>query len=320
MTPNDGLSNVSIVLLSHNRSDVLHSAIQRLLGYVDSFGCELIIVDNASTDGSAQIISNLVGPRRDVRVIMNAVNLGVAGGRNCGWALVTRDLVLSIDDDTIVSASDIVRMSELMKADGSIGALSPRILHAKSRLPQLDLGDQSCELTNYHGACHMIRRSVMDLLGPNDELCNFGGEEINYSICIRSAGFKVCYTPKSTALHNSIERSNYEGIERRRRRVFNYTRINYKYFPLGTATILSIRVTISYLMSSIRHFGLSVVPPLLLASLDGVRQGRRGHRQIPNHVVNFYRDPAARPDIGNVPVGRKLVKRLIGSRSGRPSV
>ena len=73
-----------MVVLSHNRIDELRRNLPYLCDHAAEFGYELIIVDNASTDASVELLKMLMRQHQNVRVIFNEVNSGVAQGRNTG--------------------------------------------------------------------------------------------------------------------------------------------------------------------------------------------------------------------------------------------
>lgn len=307
---NRKLSEISIVVLSHNRKADLQRNLTGLLRIVEREGCELIVVDNASTDGSGEMIRQSLAHKAGTRFIANETNLGVAGGRNAGWRTAGRKFILNIDDDTFVTADAIMAMLSVFCEDASIGIVSPRILHFQTGSRQLDLGTARQSLANFHGACHLLRAELIQRVGLNDELCSFGGEELDYSIRARSAGYNIIYVPDSTVLHNNLTRKGPTGADRRIRWLYNFTRIHYKHFSIHLAARFSLRYFVSHLLSGVRAHGVSFAGPLLAAAIRGVRDGRIAHRPVPARVASFYRDPELRPDYGNVGIWRKLTRRL----------
>ena len=301
------LSAVSIVVLSHNRKDALEKNLVNLLQLVQQHGCELIVVDNASTDGSTDVIRRASAGRGGIQVLLNDRNLGVAGGRNAGWRMATRDFLLNIDDDTLVTGNDILKMLGVLQERIDIGIVSPRISHAGTGAMQLDLGDGEYQLTSFHGACHMVRRSLLQEIGFNDEACTFGGEELDLSIRARAAGYDVIYTPCVTALHDNHPRKGREGSDRLVRWLYNFVRVHHKHFPLMSALPLSLRYLTTYLATGMRLRGPLFALPLLGSAWRGMRDGRRHHQRVPDAAVAFYCAPDRLPDIGNVPLSRKVV-------------
>lgn len=309
---------VSIVMLSHNRSDALQKNLPRLHSLAQEHGCELILVDNASIDGSVALIQNTAISLPHAKVVLNVENLGVAGGRNAGWRLATREFILNIDDDTIVSSEAVEAMLAVLRARDDVGIVSPRILHAKTREAQLDYGSIECQISNFHGCCHMVRSSLVRKIGYNDEACSFGGEELDYSIRARTVGMDVIYTPVATVFHDNFTRPPSEGKQRRERWAYNFIRIHHKHFGPRRAFVFSARYLLSLAISGVRVFGLGFIPVLFSAAVRGVCDGRRNRAPVPRAVENFYARPDLRPDLGNIPIWSKLVGRFTARRSIHP--
>lgn len=305
----DDLSSVSIVVLSYNRKEALERNLGVLVLLEEATGCEVVVVDNASTDGSQDVIRAATTRLPGLVVLLNDRNLGVAAGRNAGWSSASRDYILNIDDDTFVTAEAVAAMLMLLQERPEIGIVSPRIVHARTGASQLDFGTTEYRLGNFHGACHMLRRSLLQQIGYNDEACTFGGEELDLSIRSRAAGWDVVYTPHATVRHDSHPRPGREGRERRSRWLYNFVRVHHKHLPLLAAIPLSLRYMVSHLVAGLRSDGVRAAPALLTATWRGVCHGRRQRRLVPNEVVRFYTDPALRPDLGNVPLWSKLRRR-----------
>jgi GT2 family glycosyltransferase len=219
-------------------------------------------------------------------------------------------LVLSIDDDTIVTSEAIHALVSALKARPEAGIVSPRILHADTLAAQFDFGHRAYEPANFHGACHLVRGALFDRVGFNDEVCSFGGEELDYSIRARAAGYRVLYAPDATVFHNSKPRLGSEDRDRRVRWLHSFVRVHHKHFPLNLARRLTLRYSLGHLLSGIRTHGPGITLSLLGATARGIRDGRREHSPAPDEVIAFYANPEVRPDFGNVPLSRKLSQRL----------
>jgi len=308
MAPDD-LSAISIVVLSHNRKDALEPNLFALIRMVRECGCELIVVDNASTDGSAQMIREAAADCHGMKALLNDRNLGVGGGRNVGWRAAGRDYILNIDDDTIVTVDAVRKMLTMLRDRPEIGVVSPRIKHARTGEMQFDFGHVEYRPTNFHGACHMVRRTLLETVGFNDDSCTFGGEELDLSIRARAAGQDVVYTPGVTVLHDSQVRHGREGSDRLVRWLYNLVRIHHKHFPLVAALPLSWRYLMNYLVTGVRARGPSFAVTLIGSAWRGWRDGRRQHHRVPKEVVAFYTAPDRLPDIGNVPILEKLRRK-----------
>jgi GT2 family glycosyltransferase len=304
------LANLSIVLLSYNRREVLERNVTALSCLSEKTGCEVIVVDNASTDGSAEFLANALTRQANMHLIANSSNTGVASGRNAGWHAANREFILNIDDDTVISVDAITSMLAVMAAKRCVGIISPQIRHAATGITQLWFEEPTRRLSNFHGACHLIRRNVIEKIGFNDEDCSFGGEELDLSIRAWAAGFEVLYVGKAVVLHDSLIHTGNDGRWRRERWLYNFIRVHQKHFPIRTAVPFSLRFLASNLISARGAFGPVFLARMLRAAVCGFFDGRRAHKLVPPHVVNLYRRVDLQPEFGNVPLLTKLRRKI----------
>jgi len=301
---------ISLVILSFNRRDEIEHTLPYLCYLREEHGFELIVVDNASSDGSREFLLSLAPRFPSMRLILNSSNLGVASGRNAGWRLAQREYILQLDDDLRIELMDLQKLCEVMDSNPGAGVLSPKIVHAQTGISECDHGNSECEVANFHGACHLVRRVVFQQVGEIDPLCAFGGEELDYSVRVRDSGFTVMYTPGVTVKHNSQIKKGHEGEWRRRMWVYNYTRVNFKHFPFNIAALFAFRYCVSHMISAVIHLGIQFASSLPWYALQGARDGRRHHLDISNDTCRFYINPQLRPEFGNVPIWRKLLLAL----------
>jgi len=214
---------VAIVVLNYNGMDdtidCLHS-LQRL-GYPNH---EIIVVDQNSRDRSAEVIE------RDfphVRLVRNERNLGFAGGCNVGmdkaWETEAR-YVLLLNNDTIVEPDFLQPMVNLMESDDTIGMTQPLVLFAEyanvvssagGRFDEENLFaellgmwriDYQLEKAPYEvdwvgGTALLVRRDVVERIGPLDESYFLYYEDVDWSFRARAAGYKCCVVPTSRIQH-----------------------------------------------------------------------------------------------------------------------
>jgi GT2 family glycosyltransferase len=303
------LSDVSVVVLSYNRLEELKRNLPILCKKSIDTGFEIIIVDNASTDGSCQFIGQLSFDYPAVISVFNDKNLGVAGGRNVGWSRASRRYILNVDDDTWIDDLQISALLHIALKNCEISVFSPRILHAITLAKQCDFGEYTVNIANFHGACHMLKREVYLKVGEIDRECSFGGEELDYSIRLKSCGFNVLYIPDVTIRHNSHTRSGFEDGWRRRQWVFNFARVLYKHFPLLRASILAWRYSLSHVLSGRREHGILFALSLFYSLLSGAVSGRRVYCKVPIGTLKYYSSADLRPEFGNVSIFKKIVAR-----------
>jgi GT2 family glycosyltransferase len=304
-------------VLSHNRRAELLRNLAALCTLEGATGFELIVVDNASTDGTREGLRELQHRYPDLKVVLSEKNLGVAGGRNLGWSVARGAFILNLDDDTHIELDAMLALRQAALDSAAVGLVTPQIVDAASDALPEKLPHKTREAANFAGACHLVRRAVWEQVGELDPGCSFGGEEIDYSIRARAAGYSTVCLGHVSARHYGVVRPRSSDRQRRGQWVYNYVRVIFKHFPRHRAVVLAGRVLIGHLASGVRLHGPAVAPALVLSTLRGAGDGRRSYVPLPKAALRFYSDPALRPDFGNVPLWRKAFERFRAAAQGR---
>lgn len=307
------LTDVSIVMLSHNRLPELMDNLESRVADLIDAGAEVIVVDNASTDGSAEFLREL-SKRASMKLILNATNTGVSLGREVGWRASTRCYILNVDDDTRVTTDVAIKLRRVLDVDSSVGVAFPAVHHPDGRVQTPLTPDPH---STFHGACFMVRRIAYEEVGSQDPDCRFGGEELDYSIRMRARGWAVRYWPDAVVEHNSLRRSGTETIRRRVEWTESYVRVLFRHFPPNMAAILSLRMCASQFVGALRASGPRGALAVTLAALRGLWAGRRCHDRAPERVTRLYSNRDLLPDYGNVPIRRKVSRSLRNRGLGR---
>jgi GT2 family glycosyltransferase len=275
-----------------------------------SAGAELIIVDNLSNDGTRAELAALEVRLPTVKVLYSAANVGVAGGRNAGWAVATREWILNLDDDTRIDGAAVLALRAAAAQRPAAGIFTPKVRHALTGECQNGYGDDVEEPANFHGACHLVRARAWRAVGAIDAQCTFGAEELDYSIRARALGYATVYLPGIEVRHNSVLRPGAVGQWRRQRWIYNFSRIFFKHFPLRHAALLLARFMTAQLAAALRGGDVAALPSLIHQAARGMRDGRRCYAPLPRAVLDFYLDSGLAPDFGNQSLRRKLRARL----------
>jgi GT2 family glycosyltransferase len=300
--------NISIVILSYNRLSDLQSTVGSLISALPP-DIEVIVVDNASTDGSREFLKDIVCKKPQIITILMDSNRGVAAGRNAGFRVSQGKYIVCLDDDAFMSLPDIRKVPYYFSKHTDAGILAFKVCHSKTAELQNDHGDCTVTVANFHGAGHAIRKDLFDKIGYLDELCTFGGEELDFSLRCHAVGFQTLFVPELVVKHNSYLRSATTGSDRRIRWLYNYVRVIFKHFPRSIAYLYAIRYT---LMASIWGYHTHeprIVISLIASAWRGRRDGISAFCVLPPITLQFYKNPQLRPEFGNSPV--HLVTRAI---------
>src|SRR5262245_32108347 len=120
---------VSVVICTHNRVDRLRRCIDSFYRVNTNRGSELIIIDNASTDGTGDFIASL--PERIGKFRLRTAGetkLGLSAAQNTGWRLASGEIIAFTDDDCYVRENFIDALVEAFEEDTTIGFIGGRIL------------------------------------------------------------------------------------------------------------------------------------------------------------------------------------------------
>ena len=114
----------SIVILSYNTKEYLQQCIASIRRYTEADSYEMIVVDNASTDGSAEWLREEQARSADLQVLFNRENAGFPKGCNQGMAAARGQEILLLNSDTIVTPRYLEQMCTALYADEHNGAVS----------------------------------------------------------------------------------------------------------------------------------------------------------------------------------------------------
>src|SRR5437868_10496352 len=117
-TPDPIPPDVSVIVVSWNSRELTLSCLESVLRHADGVALELIVVDNASDDGTPRAIRELIP---QASVLVNTENIGFARACNQGMAAAQGSLLLLLNSDTVVKDSVIRRSLDWMRAHPAIG-------------------------------------------------------------------------------------------------------------------------------------------------------------------------------------------------------
>jgi len=223
-----GLPGVAAVVVNHDAGEALSECVASLRAEDVS---ELLVVDNASTDGSVQALSEA---HPTVQVLLSGINPGYGAGANRGLARVGSEMVFVSNPDVVVHRGAIAALSEVLAADATLAIAGPRIegpdgtrypsarrfpslidgaghvllgrlvpenrFTCRYRMDDLD-ASQPAAVDWVSGACFLARRSALCELGGFDESYFMYAEDVDLCWRARRAGWGVTYVPRAVVTH-----------------------------------------------------------------------------------------------------------------------
>ena len=220
---------VSIIIVSWNTREILLNCLKSVFHETQN-PFEIIVVDNASNDNSADAVA---AAYPDVNVIRNDENLGFARANNIGLTSATGDFILFLNPDTIILDRAIDKMIAFMEKHPTIGVLGPHTLNADGRTTQNTVifiptlsgvfhthvpfwrlipgwnprlsGEVHWRKTGpveiVKGSCMLIKKDLVHQLDGMNERHFMYSEE--YDLCIRAAelGYPTWYLDDACIIH-----------------------------------------------------------------------------------------------------------------------
>ena len=222
------LPRVSVIIPHYNGREILLRCLEGL-SRDDYPALEIIVVDNASTDGSAAAAKERFP---GIRVVSSDRNLGFAGGCNLGMESAAGDYFVLLNNDAVVSSGWLEPLVRRAEEDRTIAALQPKILSisnegafdyagaaggfmdvfgypfARGRIfftLETDEGqyETGSEIFWASGTCTLIRKTAVEKVGYLDETFFAHMEEIDLDWRFHLAGFNVRYVPESVVRHDA---------------------------------------------------------------------------------------------------------------------
>lgn len=202
-----GAPLVSIVIPVRDNVELTRACLESIARHT-SESHEVIVVDNASADGTAAYLASVARRASNVRIVTNGQNLGFAAGCNQGMAASRGEHILLLNNDVVVTSGWLTRMLAAFDRDPAIGLVGPRASNVSGRQavdvpPGFNLDDaaafwatehagQGQEVDRLVGFCLLIRREVVNQIGGMDPRFGVGCfEDDDYCRRAKLAGFRL---------------------------------------------------------------------------------------------------------------------------------
>lgn len=242
--------DLSVVVVTHNNSELIGKCLRAIFDSVQANPAEVIVVDNASSDGTPDVMTEEKWP---VEVIALKENLGFAKAVNCAWRRARGRYVALVNSDAFPDRGCLDKLVDTLERDSHIGIVGGRLrypsghpqpsagtfptllgglwvalfLHRVPGLSRLGIGYLSNQRLYRHAqrvdwvsAAVCVARSDV---GPLPTSSFMYGEDVEWALACRDAGLEVWLEPGATAIHvgrASVDQSQDPGFAQRRRAQF----------------------------------------------------------------------------------------------------
>jgi GT2 family glycosyltransferase len=220
---------LSIIIVNYNGREHLENCLRSLAAAPPATPHEIVVVDNASSDGSVQAAHRWPG----VRVVALGENVGFSRGNNAGIRASRGELLLLLNNDTMVPAGALDALVTALETDPRAAVAGPRLVDAEGRA-ELSFGPMISPLgelrqkflfvlnerrfgpvvrwveratrREHHvdwvsGACLLVRRDAAERVGLLDERFFLYTEDVDFCASIRAAGWRILFTPAAEIVH-----------------------------------------------------------------------------------------------------------------------
>jgi len=239
-TPASGAAfpRVSAIVVSYNTRDDLRRSLEALRAHA-GVPLETIVVDNASTDGTAEAVRARFP---DVHLIANTANLGFSRANNLGLRAARGEFVLVLNSDCEVRPGAVAGLAAILEARPDVAIVGPRTVGTDGA-PQVSFGPSLTPLAEWRqgrlvrgvkaghadalrraaalaaqeqepdwvsASCFLARKSALDAVGGFDEAFFLYEEDVDLCLRVRQAGGRILYTPRAEVVHHlgrSMERA-----------------------------------------------------------------------------------------------------------------
>lgn len=230
--------HVTVVVVSFNTRELTRRCLHSIHAERGSLEVEVVVVDNASEDGSAAMVRQEFP---QAILIANPENRGFAAASNQGFAASSGRRLLLLNPDAELLPASLRAMIDFAAAHPTAGVIGPRVLlptgaqqSTTFRYPRLSdllinlfvpnrwvrksrlLGrsryvgldsERIQEVEVIAGCCMLVPREILEAVGGMDERFFMYGEEVEWCHRIRAAGWDVLYFPGASVLHHAGQSS-----------------------------------------------------------------------------------------------------------------
>ncbi len=239
---------LSVIIVNYNVRAFLENSLVSIRKAMEGIDGEIVVVDNASDDGSVEMVRSKFP---EVRLILSDRNIGFAAANNRALASCGGAYLLFLNPDTILPEDTLRVMIGFMNSHHDAGLAGCRIMNPDGTLqlacrrsfptpwvaltkivglsalfPRVPLfgrynltyrsPDETYEVDAVSGSFMMVRRAAVEAVGVLDEQFFMYGEDLDWCYRIKKAGWKIYYVHETQIIHykgESVRRSNLDEVK-----------------------------------------------------------------------------------------------------------
>ncbi len=226
MPPHCHPPRLSAIIVSYNTREMTLECLHVLQAELRELTAEILVVDNASVDGSADVIREMFP---GIRLIVNTRNAGFGAANNLALAQARGHYLLLLNTDAFPRPGAVAALTDFLERHPGVGVVGPRLLYKNGSLQQScfsfptpaaawaeNLGltrllrrhdyrrwDHAAEreVDFAIGACLLLRRTVYEQVGGFDKRFFMYQEEADWQKRIHDAGWQIAFTPAAEVVH-----------------------------------------------------------------------------------------------------------------------
>jgi GT2 family glycosyltransferase len=227
------MATFTTIIISWNTRELLRTCLRTL--FEQPFDGQVIVIDNASSDGSAAMVKEHFS---DVELVENSENIGFAKACNQGAEMATSDYLLLLNSDCEIHQADFfARIDDVFHSDPEIGVVGPKVLYPNGTLQSAGQAFVSLKKLVKHqllfqasplfarkcsessaiepfdvdyvsGSCLFIRRDIVRQIGLFTEALVMYTEDMELCYRVHKSGYRVVITPAVSVVHLKSKSTN----------------------------------------------------------------------------------------------------------------
>ncbi len=221
-------NRVSIIIPLFNKLELTQNCIDALYANTEADLFELILVDNASSDGTTEYIKRIAEEKSNVKIIVNKENLGFAKANNQGAEIAQGEYLVTLNNDTIVKKGWLGSLLNIAENDKSVAAVGAKLLFPDNTIQHAGVvivknlqrnepliathifyqQDKNLKEVNtllqyqvLTAGCLLIRKEAFFEVGGFDEIYWNGYEDVDLCFKLKQNNWQLVYQPKSEIIH-----------------------------------------------------------------------------------------------------------------------